>query len=237
MSSPLRVRWGKRDRNMSGNDKTISVWLNPLILSSIGELPFWPDNQPIELSLLVKDLSLDFGSEFLENIRKRYWLLTTPEFNIPVVPNEKKILEKLVWPLRKAKQAFFLNDCLGCIALCGMVCEMAIIFLFDLATINVNGKPLSPEREKQMFGREFEELGQKRRIDVLCVYGLLNKKLASDANKVRKIRNEYLHSLRKDYSKIDKDSEDAYKASFRLIKSLVDLPIGEGKIVIPSTLR
>ncbi len=222
---------------MSGNDKTIPGWLRPLSFSSIGELPFWPDNQPIDPSFLVKDLCLDFSSESLENIRKRYWLLTTPEFDIFVVPNEKKILEKLVWPLRAAKKSFILNDYLGCITLCGMVCEMAIIFLFDLASITVNGKPLTPERQKQMFGREFEELGQKRRIDVLCVYGLLNRKLASDANKVRKIRNEYLHSLRKDYSKIDKDSVEAYKASFRLIKSLVDLPIGnEGKIVIPEHL-
>jgi len=222
---------------MSDNDKTIPGWLRPLSFSSIGELPFWPDNQPIDPSFLVKDLCLDFSSEFLENIRKRYWLLTTPEFDIFVVPNETKILEKLVWPIRKAKQAFILSDYLGCIALCGMVCEMAIIFLFDLAAIKVNGKPLNPNRQKQIFGREFEELGQKRRIDVLCVYGLLNKKLASDANKVRKIRNEYLHSLSKDYSKIEEDAVEAYKASFRLIKSLVDLPVGnEGKIVIPEHL-
>jgi len=222
---------------MSGNDKTIPGWLRPLSFSSIGELPFWPANEPIDPTFLVKDLLLDFSSEFLENIRKRYWLLTTPELDIFVVPNEKKILEKLVWPLRKAKQAFILSGFLGCIALCGMACEMAIIFLFDLATINVNGKPLTPKRQKQIFGREFEELGQKRRIDVLCVYGLLNKKLAGDADKVRKIRNEYLHSLSKDYSGIDEDAIDAYKSSFRLIKSLVDLPVGnEGKIVIPEHL-
>jgi hypothetical protein len=222
---------------MSGNDKTIPGWLRPLSFSSIGELPFWPNNEPIDPTFLVKDLLLDFSSEFLENIRKRYWLLTTPELDIFVVPNEKKILEKLVWPLRAAKKSFVLNDYLGCIALCGMTCEMAIIFLFDLATINVNGKPLDPKRQKQIFGRQFEELGQKRRIDVLLAYGLLNEKLAGDANKVRKIRNGYLHSLSKDYSRIEKDAEDAYKASFRLIKSLVDLPIGnEGKIVIPERL-
>jgi len=69
---------------------------------------------------------------------------------------------------------------------------------------------------------------------VLRAYGLLNKERATDANKVRKIRNEYLHFLSKDYSKIEKDAEEAYKASFRLVKDLVDLPVGkEGKIVIP----
>ncbi len=72
---------------------------------------------------------------------------------------------------------------------------------------------------------------------MLLAYGLLNKKLAGDADKVRKIRNKYLHSLSKDYSNIEEDSIEAYKASFRLIKSLVDLPIGDGgRIVIPEHL-
>ncbi len=144
---------------MSDNDRTIEGWIRPLSFSSIGVLPFWPENEPIVLSLLVEDLCMDFSSEALENIRKRYWLLTTPELDIFIVPNEKKILEKLVWPLRAAKKAFILSDYLGCIALCGMVCEMAIIFLFDVATINVNGKLLNPKRQEQIFGRQFEELG------------------------------------------------------------------------------
>ncbi len=53
----------------------------------------------------------------------------------------------------------------------------------------------------------------------------------------KRFRRQYLHFLSKSYSRIEKDAEDAYKASFRVIKSLVDLPIGnEGKIVIPERL-
>ena len=75
---------------MSDNDKTIPGWLRPLSFPSIGELPFWPDNQSIDPSFLIRDLCMDFSSEFIENIRKRYWLLTTPQLDISVVPNEKK---------------------------------------------------------------------------------------------------------------------------------------------------
>ena len=222
---------------MPDNDKTIPGWLRPLSFSSIGELPFWPDNQPIDPSFLVKDLCLDFSSEFLESIRKRYWLLTTPELDIFVVPNEKKILEKLVWPLRAAKSSFILSDYLGCIALCGMVCEMAIIFLFELTAIQATGKSLSAKQQKQSFGRTFEKLGQEKRIQELHGATFLDEELAKDANAVQKIRRQYLHFLSKSYSRIEKDAEDAYKASFRLIKSLVDLPISnEGKIVIPERL-
>ena len=222
---------------MSGNDKTIPGWLRPLSFPSIGELPFWPDNEPIDPTFLVKDLLLDFSSEFLENIRKRYWLLTTPELDIFVVPNEKKILEKLVWPLRKAKQAFILSDFLGCIALCGMACEMAIIFLFELAAIQATGKPLSAKQQKELFGSTFEKLGQEKRIQALHEAKFLGEELAKDADTVRKIRRQYLHFLSKSYSRIEKDAEDAYKASFSVVKSLVDLPISnEGKIIIPKHL-
>ena len=223
---------------MSENDRTIGAWIRPLSLSSIGVLPFLPDNQPIDPSSLVKDLCQDFSPEFLENLRRRYWLLTTPELDIFVVPNEKKILEKLVWPLRAAKQAFILSDYLGCIALCGMVCEMAIIFLFDLANTRVNGKLLNAKQEKQIFGSTFEKLGQEKRIQALYDVELLSEELAKDADAVRKIRRQYLHFLSKSYGKIEKDAEDAYKASFRLVKSLVDLPVGKGgKIVIPQHLN
>ena len=223
-------------RNMSDNDKPIPGWLRPLSLI-FGEMPYWPDNQPIDPSSLVQDLCQDFSQEFLENISKRYWLLSSPEFDIVVVPNEKKILEKLVWPLRKAKQAFILSDFLGCIALCGMACEMAMIFLFELAAIQATGKPLSTKQQKQIFGHTFEKLGQEERVKALREAKSLDEELAKDADAVRKIRRQYLHFLSKSYSRIEKDAEDAYKASFRVVKSLVDLPISnEGKVLIPEHL-
>ncbi len=222
---------------MSDNDKPIPSWLRPLSFSSIGELPFLSHTKPIDPSFLVQDLCQDFTQGFLENIRKRYWLLTSPQLDIFIVPNEKKILEKLVWPLRKAKQTFMLSDFLGCIALCGMACEMAIIFLLELTAIQATGKPLTTKQQKQIFGSTFEKLGQEKRIHELREAKFLGEELAKDADAVRKIRRQYLHFLSKSYSRIEKDAEDAYKASFRVVKSLVDLPISnEGKIVIPGHL-
>lgn len=114
---------------------------------------------------------------------------------------------------------------------------MAIIFLFDLANTRNNGKLLSSKQQKQNFSNTFEKLGQEKRIQVLYTVELLSKELKKDAEAVRKIRRQYLHFLSKSYSRIEKDAEDAYKASFRLVKSLVDLPVGkEGKIVIPPHL-
>jgi hypothetical protein len=114
---------------------------------------------------------------------------------------------------------------------------MATVFLFDLVKISIGGKALDTEHQKLLFGREFEKLGQERRIDILSAFKLLSEGLAKDANRVREIRRGYLHFLSKDYSEIEKDSEDAYKSSLRFIKSLADLPIGKGgTITIPDHL-
>lgn len=216
---------------MSENHKTIQGWIRPLSMPSLGGFPFGPDDQPIDPSNLVKDLCQDWSQDFSDRIRERYRRLTTTSLDIFVVPAEKKILKKLVWPLRAAKQTFVLGNYLGCISLCGMVCEMATVFLFDLAKISIRGKTLDIKHQKLLFGREFEKLGQERRIDVLSAYGLLSEELVKDANLVKKIRRCYLHFLSKDYSKIEKEAEDAYKASLRFTKSIVDLPIGNGGTV------
>lgn len=49
-----------------------------------------------------------------------------------IAPKEPTILEKLIWPLRHAKGCYALANCLGCIALCGMVGEMVAILLWDI---------------------------------------------------------------------------------------------------------
>lgn len=220
---------------MSVNDKPIRVWLRPLSFDSIGDLADMDRQQQIDPSSLIGDICQDFSPQFLENIRKRFWLLTTSDYDIFAVPSEKKkILEKLIWPLRAAKKSFILTDYLGCIALCGMACEMATIFLFDLGAISASGKPLSIKKQKEKFGTTFEKLGQERRIRE--VKGLLTEDLSKDANAVRNVRKKYLHFLTTSHSNIEKDAEGAYKATFRLIKSLVDLPISNGRFTIPSHL-
>mgnify|MGYP000666252137 CR=1 FL=1 len=239
---------------MSENQKTIEGWLRPLSMPSLGGFPFGADDQLIDPSELIKDLCKDRSQSFLENIRDRYRKLTT-EQDILIVPAEKKILEKLVWPLKAAKHAFILGDYLGCISLCGMVCEMDTIFIFDLVKIMIGNKILNAKHQKFIkiiirdkivdakyhrlfFDQKFEKLPQKQRIDFLFEYKLLSEDIAKDANLVKKIRNDYLHSLSKDYNKIDEDAEAAYKASCRFTKILTDLPIGKGgTVTIPGHLK
>jgi hypothetical protein len=223
---------------MSENNRTIQGWIRPLSMPSLGELPSVFDKQPIESSELIKDLCRDQSNNLLEKILERYIKLTTTELDIFVVPAEKEILNKLVWPLRTAKQDFTLGDYLGCISLCGMACEMATVFIYDLVVTSLNINSLDPKYQAIFIGRKYERFGQERRIKELLKLSVITKELARDANCVREIRREYLHFLSKDYSRIEEDAYKAYIAVFRVIKALVGLPLGDqGKLVIPSHLK
>jgi len=221
---------------MNDDKNTMPGWINPLLMFSIEDIRFGSAEQSVNPYFLVKDLCQDHSSDFMEGILARYKKISEGDLNIPIVPAEKKILEKLIWPLKAAKQAFILVNYIGCIAICGMVCEMVTIFIFDLAKIVIGSNKIDHKKQEQLFGRKFEELSQKRRIDILSAFGLISDEFYENANKVRKIRNEYLHSLEMDYSNIEQDAEESYINTFKILKSIIDLPIEGGIPKIPGHL-
>jgi len=122
--------------------------------------------------------------------------------------------------------------------LCGMVSEMAVVFIFDLVADVSDLNSLSPEDKEIFTGRRYETFGQKRRIDTLLRIGVIPKTFAKDVDKVRTVRREYLHFLSKDYGDIEDDACECYSATCRAIKSLIGLPLGDkGKIRIPRHLE
>ena len=231
---------------MAGNNQLVSGWLRPLEFPSIGSIPiatkmgvilFATESNPVDQTFFIQDLCSDYKPDYIESLRKRYKLLTTPKLAMVFVPNEKKILEKIIWPLKTAKKSFILNDYLGCIALCGVVSEMSLIFLFSVAINPNTERNYSIIEQKQLFGTTFEKLGQEKRLDWLAKLKLANEEFLLDAKMVQKIRRQYIHFLSKSYTRIQNDAEVVYKASFKLVKSLVDLPFGnDGRIIIPSHL-
>ncbi len=230
--------------------KTISGWLRPLSMPSIQVLPFEPPEKEIDPIALLRDLSRDQPENPLETIKTRYLRLSTSDLDIPIVPAEKKILERIIWPLKSAKQAFCIADFVGCIALCGMVCEMAIIFIYDLIASHGNPSQLS-EKHKKLFEvtqyslggkaqqvKQYERYRQKQRIEILQELKAIPDQLAADANTAGEIRREYLHFLSKNYDRVEENAFEAYAATFRVVKPLVALPIGtEGAVVVPGHLK
>ena len=70
-------------------------------------------------------------TKFIERYRK----ITATEKKVPfrIVPDEPRIVARILLPLRHAKASYVIGNLLGTIALCGMVAEMAAILTFELA--------------------------------------------------------------------------------------------------------
>jgi len=174
----------------------------------------------------------------LEGIRERYLRLSTPQLDLFAVPAEARILDRLVWQLKSAKQSFCLGDFVGCISLAGMVAEMTMIFLFDLAADALDLSSLSPEDREFLSCRTYEELDQRQRIKRLRKLGIISQTVADTANRIRCGRREYLHVLSKDLANLEQDAESTYADAVSMVRVATGISVGEGgAAVIPELLR
>jgi hypothetical protein len=228
----------KDKKHMNKNSETpFGIWVNPLRFFSLEDHPLRHDDAEIDYVKLLSDLQEPDGDKSIEGVLERYKHLTSYDSNLFLVPVNNVILKKLVWPLRSAKQAFCLGNYLGCIALCGTVAEMIVIFLFEIANITINGEKLDDAAQKKLFGNTFEKLGQERRLEILEAYGILKKDLINEANQIKGIRKMYLHILSKDFVNLEQDARQVYKSASILVGEMVTLkPSENGTITVPSHL-
>lgn len=219
-------------------DRSFKGWVRPLSLLSLRISPYEHLTEHVDPGQLLQDFCNDWTSQAVERIRARFLRVDTPELDIFVVPAENMVLDKLVWPLRHAKIAFCRSDFLGCIAICGMVCEMATVFVYELVAEASDLSRLESEDREILSEGTYETLRQQERIKGLLRMRVIPQNLAENLDKVRKIRREYLHFLKKDYSAIEDDACQAYEATCLTVKTLVGIPLDDkGKFRIPSHLE
>lgn len=231
---------------------TVSGWINPLLMTSLTNDPV---NQ-FSCEDIVRDI-FAYGDTYIQNpvdeMKRNYAEISSGDFRMFCVPSEKTIMNKIVGPLYTAKKCYCLSDYIGCISMCGMVCEMVIIFIYDLISINCEAEFL--ESIIDNFGK-YERWGQEKRIKNLkrittsshyykdeCVNnlkpfaGLLCESIFNNANTVKNIRREYLHFLSKDYSNLKSDAQNVYKSTHELVSDVVAFQPGEGGVIVPRHLE
>jgi hypothetical protein len=136
-------------------------------------------------------------SDFIE----RYRTITAAERSIPfrIVPDEARIVNRLLMPLRHAKASFVVGNLLGTIALCGMVAEMAAILTLELAgwepTQNEAVAGIRAELAARKAKPDFADLGQEERVRLLLDHDLINQQQQAWYGNVRGTRRLQLHFL------------------------------------------
>ena len=222
---------------MADQCHTINAWMRPLSLGWLDPIVAAASRQEevrLDLSAFLRNLLHHSRGDLAKQIIERRQGIDRFDEMMLIVPADALILQKVVWPLRSAKQSYVLAEYLACIALAGTVGEMVATLVFEMAHLNPKGQPLDRAAQKRLFGRPFEELGQYRRADVLEALGLWTTDQVSKATELRKIRNEYLHRLSSDQTRVEGKALTAYRLALELAASTVNLPVGDGGIAVPS---
>lgn len=195
---------------LPGEGITTPSTLNPLLFEIH---PNTPDVDGIAASL-VRFLSVGLSLEdHAKEFKARQQRLAPTARRIVVIPIDVRLRDKLVSPLRQAYAAFLVGNFLGTLSLCGMIGEMLAIFKFEISNIKVNGQPLTADLQRSLFGHTFEKLGQERRIEILKTYNLIDSDGFADLEKIRKIRNNYLHYWTKDHESLENDAFQVFAAT------------------------
>jgi hypothetical protein len=217
------------------DDISIDVFINPLAFlevdqpwASLGERE--PTPQDIFNFLCTPGVPADVRS-----LTGRYKEISREESRLFVAPNDQRILEKLIWPLRHAKASYILGNFLSTIALCGVVTEMLAIFIFELAQIE--GIEIKNENGDEISGQAFEKMGQKNRVRTLWNSGVINEKVKSNYDLVRTSRRKYLHLWSQDHDILSRDSVAVFNATVLIVVNAFGLGIENGALSVkPSVI-
>ena len=188
---------------------------------------------------ILKDF-FKFSTEVLsKEILERYLESSHPDMYIPIVPHYRKIVDKIVQPLKSAKYSYCLEEYVSTVSLCGLVGEMLAILTWKIKPISLNGRILNEEDEKILFGSSFEKLSQKKRLNVLKGLELISKEQEKMFNNLRNSRRPYLHLWTSDMIHVKEISFKCLKDAFILFKQIFEIKlIGGSSITInPLILR
>ena len=200
---------------------SFKAWINPL---KCPEIDFSPDGEvPTAEQLFDYVCAPELGrAAFVSRYREVASIDT-----LFLAPNERRILEKLVWPLRNAKGSYALGNYLGCIALCGMVGEMVAVLVWDISKVSLQNRPMDESAQKNLLGATFEKLGQERRTRVLRALGLITEEVADVFDGLRGIRNKYLHVFSQPHGELADHAKVAYKHASKLVETIIGAKVSE----------
>jgi hypothetical protein len=166
-------------------------------------------------------------------IVRRFSELSPSEVYIPVIPNEEKFIDRLVRPLKSAKRTYCLGEFLATVALSGLAGESLALLAYRIRKFVLNGQPISGEQEKKLFGKDFDSLGQERRIKVLECLGYIDRDDERLFLDLKGCRDKYLHLWEVDTSQIHSDAKKSFLNAMRLFKKITGLSIDEsGSLVM-----
>lgn len=168
-----------------------------------------------------------------EDVLKRYVETSNNSTDLPILPLNEQISDRLFNPLKSAKKCYCFGEYMASIHLSAYFAEMLALLVWKVTPTTLKNLPISLDDEKMLFGKNFEELGQERRLKILAAFGAIKKEQYNKLNEIRTIRNQYYHFW--EARPVDKTKPDAlkfFKFNINLVKDIVNIRVNKGKLTM-----
>jgi len=213
----------------TNSEDVIQVVINPLSFIKVEHKR--PDDEDPTAEDVIRYLCEEVNAT-PANLVRRYRELTKQSPRFAVIPAQREIVEKMLVPLHGAITSYMIGSYHGTIALCGLVCEMLAIFLYEIHGIQINSKAPDEKAQGKLFGKSFEKLGQERRVDVLSGFGVINDDHKTKFDAVRDIRRRHLHFLSHDTTALIVDAQRCFQCTTDLFGTVFRNEFRDGKVLL-----
>jgi hypothetical protein len=210
------------------------ITLNPLSLFNIevsvqGFVPIEPKVNLYNSNTLLHDISWDDNARTVSAVKKRYKELLEIDSAFRVAPAEKRILTKIISPLRQAKANYVLSNYLSTITLCGMAGEMIAMLLYDMfIELKRNLSPSDHARLRKF--KTFQRMGQDRRVAHLSEFDCVGAGVEEPFAALCRIRRDYLHFYLHGFENLKRDAKECYRNAFLLLNSALPHRLHKNRI-------
>jgi hypothetical protein len=208
----------------------IKAFVNPLQILELD--PPWAErvNDALTPEMFLRFLCTPRVPSDPDSLATRYREISIERVRLFAPPYEQTIMEHLVWPLRHAKAAYIVGNCLATIALAGVVAEMTALLLWDVfgsPEIKRSGKVM-----KELGTSAFEHADQARRVRALRAAGLISAEEVHAYGRIRAGRRSHMHLWSKTAeAPIEKTAVSMFDDSVYLVSAALGLGIGEGGVM------
>lgn len=211
-------------------------YINPLAFLAAEESRPGAASEKIDCEDVLRYLCQPEVTIDLDGLVSRYREISRECCRLPIVPAEKGVLDKLIWPLKNAIGCYIVGNYLGTISLCGVVAEMVAILKFEISELILNGERVDEKKQAALFGRSYEKLGQEQRVSILHVCGLIDGAMKRHFDTVRTKRRQYLHLYSTDHTQLSRDAVDVFCATVEIVVSALGIGTRGGKVVLDPAL-
>jgi hypothetical protein len=216
------------------DNQVLTVYVRPLGIPALDEpMPVNVSHEPGDVALRLLGDTLDDRDQPLEAARRRYRDILHTTTQLPVAPMHDAIMRHVIRPLNEAIQCYVLGMPTACIAQSGLVGEMVALWRFRMLEPKVDGKQLDDDLQRLLFGRLFDELRHFHRVSILRVVDTLDDAVFQAFERLRQVRNQYLHNMIEPSRDADADAREALQHATTLVVKTLDMTFSDGRVVFP----